>query len=45
MLTARDPSTTTTTIIIMMIIIRAAGRRGPKRENPAMKDEHTHAHC
>ena len=23
----------------------AAGKVGPKRENPATRDEHTHAHC
>ena len=33
--------TITTTISITM----AAGRGGPKRGNPAMRDDYTHAHC
>ena len=36
----RDLTTTIITTIIM-----AAGKRGPKRGNPAMRDEHTQTHC
>ena len=36
----RDLTTSITTITTM-----AAGKGGPKRGNPAMRDEHTHAHC
>ena len=31
--------------ITKVIITMAAGKGGPKRGNPAMRDEDTHAHC
>ena len=37
----RDLTITTTTIITIM----AAGKGGPKRGNPTMRDDYTHAHC
>ena len=39
----QDPSTIT--IMIIMDAGKRVGRGGPKSENPAMRDEHTHAHC
>ena len=43
-LLVRDLTTTTTTITTTTRTTTMA-RGGPKRENPAMRDEHTHAHC